>query len=255
MPGSSASSLLFELFEGLPRLGPGSASATRRALDAVAGLPERPRVLDAGCGTGASTKILAGALGGEIVAVDIHRPYLDRLERDLAGGPTRARVTTRRADMAALPVPDGSFDLVWSEGAIYLLGFSRGLEVFRRYIKEGGSIAVTDLTWLDEAPPLPVREYWGQAYPAMTTVGENLRSLRARGYEPVDHFPLAPEAWEAYYAPLRSRLPGFLERHADDPAAAALAESVRTEMHFRERHGGSYTYVFYVARKLRQPRG
>lgn len=249
MTASPSAGLLFQLFEGLPRLGPGTAAATRRALEAIPDLPASPRVLDAGCGTGAATRVLAEALQGEILAVDIHKPYLERLERDLSGGGARSRVVTRRGDMASLPVPPGSFDLVWSEGAIYLLGFREGLEIFRRYLKPRGALAVTEITWIDPDPPAEVREFWRKAYPAMTTREANLRSLEEAGFEPLEDFPLPPEAWEAFYTPLKARLPGFLARHRGSPEAEALVRGVRTEHGFFERHGGSYTYVFYVARR------
>ena len=241
--------LLFELFEGLPRLGPGTAASTRRALEAIPALPSSPRVLDAGCGTGASTKVLAEALEGEIVAVDIHKPFLERLERDLAGESTSSRVITRRGDMASLPVLHGSFDLVWSEGAIYLLGFRKGLEIFRRYLKPGGALAVTELTWLDPDPPAEVRDYWQKAYPAMTTRDRNLETLAESGFEAITDFTLPPAAWEAFYAPLKARLPGFLARHRGDPEAEELVKSIRTEQGFFEKHDDSYTYIFYVARR------
>lgn len=248
MSPSPESSLLFELFEGLPRLGPGTAAATRRALEAIPDLPPAPRVLDAGCGTGASTRVLAGALRGEIVAVDIHKPYLERLEREMAAVSTPGRVTIRKGDMASLPVPRGSFDLVWSEGAVYLLGFRRGLQIFGRYLKPGGALAVTELTWLVDDPPPEVRGYWSKAYPGMTTREANLETLRGCGYRLLDDFALPSQAWEAFYTPLKARLPGFLARHDGEAGAAALVESIRTEHRFFQRYGGCYSYVFYVAR-------
>ena len=66
--------LLFELFEDLPRLGPGTAASTRRALEAIPALPGEPRVLDAGCGTGASTKVLAEAQSDRILGCHIIGP-------------------------------------------------------------------------------------------------------------------------------------------------------------------------------------
>jgi len=44
---------LFEVFEGVPRGGPGDPESTRRALVMMTDLPAHPRVLDLGCGPGA----------------------------------------------------------------------------------------------------------------------------------------------------------------------------------------------------------
>lgn len=42
----------FEIHSNLPREGPGDTESTRRALSMMAGLPERPSILDVGCGPG-----------------------------------------------------------------------------------------------------------------------------------------------------------------------------------------------------------
>ena len=73
------SDALFRLFETLPRQGPGSAACTREALQRLPALPTAPRVLDLGCGTGASTLVLAATLRTSVIAVDIHQPFLDQL--------------------------------------------------------------------------------------------------------------------------------------------------------------------------------
>ncbi|MEF2146557.1 MAG: MerR family transcriptional regulator [Desulfovibrionaceae bacterium] len=120
---------LYELFEGLDRLGPGSPENTARALAAVPDLPEKPRILDIGCGTGAQTMDLARITAGEILAVDNHQPYLDRLLERARESGCADRVRTRIADMrrldADLGLVPGNFDLLWSEGALYIMASPR----------------------------------------------------------------------------------------------------------------------------------
>src|SRR5262249_11799155 len=59
----------------------------------------------------------------------------------------------QRASMSALDFPDASFDLIWSEGAIYVMGFAEGLRAWKRLLKPHGAIAVTELSWL--GPDIP----------------------------------------------------------------------------------------------------
>ena len=73
------SEALFRLFEPLPRQGPGSDACTREALRRLPELPAAPRVLDLGCGTGRASLVLAATLRTKVIAVDLHRPFLDRL--------------------------------------------------------------------------------------------------------------------------------------------------------------------------------
>ena len=70
---------LYELYEALPRCGPGDTEATRRAFTAIFHTSEVPDILDIGCGTGDQTIELAKLSMGNILALDNHRPFLDQL--------------------------------------------------------------------------------------------------------------------------------------------------------------------------------
>ena len=106
--------LFFALHDGLPREGPGSRACTARALAMAGALPAAARVLDIACGPGMQTMDLAALLpDAGIVALDNHAPFLAELERRAVERGVDGRVTTLRADMAAIPCPPGSFDLIW----------------------------------------------------------------------------------------------------------------------------------------------
>ena len=244
------SDLFLELFSDLPRLGPGGDEQTVRALSFVEGLPERPLILDLGCGVGRSALVLAEHTGGRVVGVDNSPAYLDVLagaarERGLEG-----RVETRCGDMAQPPVEPGSADLIWAEGSIYILGFERGLRLWRPLLRPGGWIAATEISWLAPDPPPRALSFWRDAYPTMQDLDGNLAALRRAGFQPEAHFALPAESWEEeYYRPLERRLAGFEAAHRDEPAAASLAAQVREEIAVFRDSGGSYSYVFYIARR------
>ena len=138
--------LLFEFYERVDRKALGSRATTKRAWSLLEGLPSEPRIVDLGCGAGASALVLAEC-GADVTAVDVHEPFLKRL-RDLAVAAGSAdRITTVQADMADPPLPDGGYDVVWSDGAIYLVGFAAGLARWRRLLRPEGWIAVSEATW------------------------------------------------------------------------------------------------------------
>ncbi|NJK28086.1 MAG: class I SAM-dependent methyltransferase [Coleofasciculaceae cyanobacterium SM2_3_26] len=198
---------LYDLYADLPRQGPGSAEATRRAFQAMQALPTSPRILDIGCGTGKQTLDLATLTDGEVVAVDNYAPFLQRLqERAIAVG-VGDRIRCIAADMAALEFPEASFDILWSEGAIYSIGFQRGLEIWQPLLRSAGHIAVTEISWLKPDYPEALQQFWAMEYPAMKSLTENVALVQAAGYRLIEHFMLSEQDWwQDYYAPLETRV-------------------------------------------------
>lgn len=236
------------LFHDLPRQGPGSAVYTRRAFEAT-GLQRHasPRLLDVGCGSGASTLALAAEYPCNVLAVDIDADFLATLDRAAGAAVLRGTIETRCASMFDLDFPADTFDAVWSEGALYILGFAEGLHRWRDVVRPGGYVVVSELSWLTESPPEPAAEFWHEAYPAMTTVPRNRATAEALGYVVRESFQLGPDAFlPEYYEPLqvgvhalRAALP------ADDPAQEML-RSLEAEIALYRAHSETYSYVFYI---------
>ena len=245
--------LLFELFADLKRKAPGSEASTRNALERLGELPPSPAIIDMGCGGGASTLVLAALTGGTITAVDLSERYLDELNRAALAAGLSENIKTICADMASLPLPDASFDVVWSEGSIYLLGFQTGLRRWRRLLRPGGWMAVSEVTWLTSDRPADAVEFWEKEYPAINGIDQNVEVMRKLGFESVDYFILPPEDWSThFYQPLIERLPQFRAEHAGDEAARAVADAMDREIHLWETSGGSYGYVFFLGRLASQ---
>ena len=242
------SEALFRLFETLPRQGPGSDACTREALRRLPPLPAAPRVLDLGCGAGASTLVLAATLRTRVIAVDMHQPFLDQLRATAQARGLAPLIETRCADMRAPGVPPGSVDLLWSEGALYLLGFEQGLRLWRPLLAPGGHLAVTECSWLTADPPAEAAAFFDAGYPGMAGIAENLERARAAGFDPIDHFTLPPAAWwDEFYTPLQQRM-AQLAPDADSDLAAMIDET-RREIALYRLHGDSYGYVFYLLRR------
>jgi len=168
---SGSLSLFWELHSDLPREGPGSDRSTREAAEKLPRLSDDARVLDVGCGPGAQTLALARAFPqAHIMAVDRHAPFLKDLTRRTRSSEAFSRIASLQGDMRALPFSDNRFDLIWSEGAIYIVGFEAGLRSWRPLLKTHGCVAVTEISWLTEAPPEAPTQFWSRNYPAMATI-------------------------------------------------------------------------------------
>lgn len=243
--------LLVDLHAGMPRLGPGNKEATLRALALCEDLPETPRILDVGCGSGAQTLVLATATQGQIVATDLVSDFLNQLQKAVQEKGLLDQVQVERADMHALPFPENRFDLIWSEGAIYIMGFDNGLSKWRPLLKPGGYLAVSEVAWFRPDPPTELRKFWDENYPAIRTVEENLTAARALGWLPVANFHLPVKSWTRdYYAPLKTRISEFRREKADDKDAQVLADMTEYEISLMDRFHEFYGYEFFILRRI-----
>ena len=237
--------ILFEVFESLPRQGPGDHATTARALELCPSLPDAPRVLDLGCGAGAQTLDLLSLTRGTVTAVDAHAPFIERLRRRAAERGVAERVDARVADMTRLdPQPH---DLVWSEGALYNLGLARALDLCATQLVPGGTLAFTDAVWRSDNPPDEVRT----AFADYTTMGhpdDVLALLDARGWSTVAHFHVPEHAWWTdFYTPMEARIDELRRKHASDAEALAALDALAEEPRMRHRHAAHYGYAFFVA--------
>lgn len=241
-----------EFHREIPRKGPGTAAATAEAFRRIAPLlPPSPAILDVGCGGGAQTLTLAALTGGTILAVDVHPPFVEELRRRLAADGLEGRVTARVADMRALGLAPASFDLVWSEGALFVLGFEHGLRTLRPLLRGPGLVVVTESVWLaprEEIPP-GVRAFWDEGYPAITDVAGNLALAGRAGYAVLDHFTLPAEGWAAYVDPLERRMAEVLAAHPGDPDAEEAARRERRELAMFRENLRWFGYEFFLLRR------
>lgn len=252
MDESTLISLMVDLHREGERQGPGGKEQTSIALK-LSGIDPRSsiEVADIGCGTGASTLVLADRLrNARITAVDLSPEFLKVLAEDARKAACSERVMPTEGSMKSLPFEDESLDLMWSEGAIYNMGFSRGVEAWRRFLRPGGVLAASEITWLRSDPPADVKRFWESEYPEMATAAEKIAVLERAGYEMLGYFVLPPSCWiDNYYRPMEARISDFLQRHAGQPEAKELVEMERQEAAMYARCRGVYGYGFYVARK------
>jgi serine/threonine-protein kinase HipA len=238
---------LFELFGRLPRQGPGSRASTLRALELLTELPTTPRIADLGSGTGASSLVLAEATGGSVLAIDMHPPYLEELERRAAESGLADRIETQVGDIAKPELESASFDAVWSEGAAYAIGFDHALAAWAPLLRPGGYLAVTECSWLTGHRSPGCTDFWREAYPTMRDAAGNRGAIEAAGLDVMGHFPLPPETWwDELYGPLER----LLDSHEEiEKAPAELIEESRAEIELFRRYHEEYGYIFYVARR------
>lgn len=249
-PHSRFSEIFFEVYEGLPRQGPGNRDCAEQAIRLCAGLPPAPRIADLGCGVGGQTLHLAELTTGSIVAVDSHAPSIERLRATLAARGLSQRVHALVGDMAHLEVPPESCDLVWSEGALYNIGISNALRLCHGLLRPGGFLAFTDAVWRKQNPPPVVKASFDWDYPTMGTAADIVTAIQLSGLELLGRFTLPDEAWwDDFYTPMEQRIKELRRKYGNDAEALAVLDQLAQEPEMHRNYSGYYAYEFFVAQR------
>lgn len=244
--------LLIDLHKSNFRQGPGGQAETKQALRlAGPGQSRHLKIADIGCGTGASALLLAKELDAKIIAVDFRPEFLDKLQTRANHYGVAEKITTLNCSMDGLPFSDEQFDIIWSEGAIYNMGFENGVSDWYRFLKPGGKLVVSEITWLSTTRPPELQSYWDREYPDVDVASAKIRILEQYGYCPEAYFYLPTHCWtENYYQPIQNGFDAFLERNGQSAQAKEVVEYEKAEIALYEKYRDYYSYGVYVAKKV-----
>ena len=206
----------------------GLSKYTRKAFHILPEL-DKPRILDVGCGSGVPTMELAKLSNGQIIGLDVNQPSLDRLKRKIEKAGLSDRVKVMKCSMVDMDFPDESFDIIWAEGSIAVIGFKRGLKEWRQFLKPNRFLAVHD---------------------EIGDITEKLEQISSCGYDLLEYFTLNDDTWwMEYYAPLEKRINEIRIKHANDPKALAVLDEEQREIDMFKKNPGRYCSVFFIMKK------
>lgn len=243
--------MINEFFTALDRQGPGSQEETVKALGFIGGLSSNSKIADLGCGTGAQTMVLAQNTEATITALDLYAGSIDKLNTRAKKLGLENRVKGIVGSMDNLPFQDGELDLIWSEGAIANIGFEKGLNHWKRFLKKGGYVAVTYESWFTDERPAEIERWWMDAVPEISTIESNISVIQKTGYTPIAAFALPESCWiDNYFIPQKTRQEEFLKEHAGDSSAESMISFMRREADLYLKYKQYYGYVFYIGKKI-----
>lgn len=201
---------------------------TRRAFRMLPRL-DKPRILDIGCGSGVPTIELVRLSGGKIIGLDIDQDMLDvfrgRVEK--AGLSDRVKVINR--SLFDMDFADESFDIIWAEGSINIIGFKKGLRDWKRFLKPGGFMVVHD---------------------ERGNVSEKLEQISSCGYELLGYFELDEKTWRAeYFVPLQRLVSEAGVRFPDAPGVLEAIQDARRDIDIFKKHPERNSSVCFVMQK------
>jgi ubiquinone/menaquinone biosynthesis C-methylase UbiE len=245
-------SLICEYFSNVERQGPGSPEVTLKALSFIDNLTDKSLIADIGCGTGGQTIVLAQNAPGKITAIDLFPDFINRLNANVKELNLQDRVNGIVCSMENLPFKNEEFDLIWSEGAIYNIGFERGLNEWRKFLKMGGYISVSEASWFTEERPAEIQAFWQEAYSEIDTIPNKVAQMQNAGYIPVATFILPENCWtDHFYVPLVSAQEVFLEKYEGNKTVEEFIASERHEKSLYYKYKEYYGYVFYIGKKIK----
>jgi hypothetical protein len=149
--------------------------------------------------------------------------------------------------MDALPFENGQFDLIWSEGAIFIIGFEKGLGAWKPLLKKGAYMVVSDAAWFEPNPPRELVQWWETEGYIPRTEDQLAEQVRNTGLDLVATFRL-PEAgwWENYYVPLLARIEQLRRTNGSDTNCAAILDAFEHEAEMYRNYKCYYGYTFFV---------
>lgn len=243
--------LICEYYSSVERQGPGSPEITLKALSFIDNLTNESRIADIGCGTGGQTMVMAKNTPGQITGIDLFPTFIDLFNGNAKKLNLQDRVKGRVGSMDNLPFKNEELDLIWSEGAIYNIGFERGLNEWRKFLKTGGYVAVSEASWFTDERPTEIDEFWMDAYPEIDTIPNKVAQMQKAGYIPLATFILPDNCWtEHFYAPQVKAQEDFLKKYTGNKTAKDFIANQRHETQLYNKYKAFYGYVFYIGKKI-----
>jgi len=200
----------------------------RRAFHQIP-LISKPQILDIGCGSGVPTLELVRLSGGEVTAIDIDSEALQRLEAKTQEAKLGDRVHILKKSLKRMDFPDARFDILWSEGSIFVIGFKSGLKAWKRFLKPSGYLVVHD---------------------AVGNLDQKRLHAASCGYQLVDWFILGDEVWwHEYYEPLTKCIQKSRQQTLRNTGLLTALSQAEREICGYQKHPERYRSVYFIMRK------
>ena len=239
----------YEVFSGLPRGGPGDNQSTRKAFSYLKNLPSEPLILDIGCGSGIQTLELARISNGKIIALDNYQPFLDILMQNAIKEGVDTRITPKNQSMLEMDFKNDTFDIIWSEGALYIMGFRNGLKKCNQLLKNNGYCIVSEAVLLLPNLPKPLKEFWDETYPVILDIKHNISLIEEEGFHVVSHFTLPRSCWVDFYSRMKTVIKELKKKYHDNKVALQVFEECEKEILMYQTYSDYYGYEFFIMQK------
>jgi SAM-dependent methyltransferase len=188
----------------------------------------KPRVLDAGCGTGVPTFRLLEYFDCTVCAVDTDEEALNYFRKRVARQGFNERVKVFQQSVFEMDFPEKYFDVVLAEGLLNVIGFEEGFKLVDKYVKESGYFIIHD-------------EYKSHE--------EKLGIAKRFGYELLNSIILDEHVWwNEYYKCLEERFQSF-----ERSKVSAVFQNEVKEIELYKEQPMLFKSVYYLFERRKVP--
>ena len=205
----------------------GLSEYTRKAYHLLPKI-KNPVILDIGCGTGIQTIELAKLSGGNVLGIDIDKSSLQMLNNKSIKLNLDKNISTQCISLSSLNFPKNSFDVIWAEGSISFIGFKKGIQRWKNFLKSYGFIVIHD-----ELKDLSIK----------------LSHIKTSNYKLLNHFILSEQIWwDEYYEPLEKSINEFLANQKRKPDKEV--RSILNEIDLYKSKPEMFSSVFFILQTM-----
>ncbi|MFC1946030.1 SAM-dependent methyltransferase [Chloroflexota bacterium] len=192
-------------------------------------LLEKPQILDIGCGCGIPTIELARLSQGKVTGIDIDQSALDRFAGRIQEAGLADRVQALYCSMADMDFAPESFNIIWTEGSIYAIGFANGLQEWKRFLTPNGFLVIHD---------------------EQGNIREKCDQITCCGYELIGEFRLSTQTWrKEYFIPLEKLVTGYQARVTNNPKVLEEIAQAQGELDMFKENPERNSSVYFVMLK------
>ncbi len=157
---------------------------------------ENPHILDIGCGTGVPTIELAQISGGNVTGLDNDAASLDLLQNKIEFLGLTKQIKIINDSIFNMDFPEESFDIIWAEGSVFVMGFENSIKEWHHFLKSKGFLVIHDED---------------------KKKNKKLESIKKYSFKIIAQFDLSNRVWwKEYFIPLEKLVKEFRDKYTED---------------------------------------
>lgn len=220
---------------------PGNDAITNKVLRQIVLKDSQPKIANLYPGTGEQIMLLSQKYkNAHITGVDSDGLFFSSINGKAKQANVHDRVQTMLSPLTRLPFEPESLDLILSEGAFEELDFGKRLYQWRKYIKPGGYLAMSELCLLtNKKLPDELYDYFDNAYHnrELESIDYHIGQVKDAGYKLHTRIVLPDACWFEYFESMKKEMEKLF--------AEGIEEDIERYLTYKE----YFAYIYFVVRK------